>query len=58
MKVHEAEAEKQCVPSSARKGQGQAAAVQGAGPGGHKDLGFILATAATDGGRARFPAGT
>lgn len=46
------------VPSNSGRGHGQAAAVQGAGPAGHKDLGFIFATAATDGGQAQFPAGT
>lgn len=57
MEVGEAEAGSS-APSNSGRGQGQAAAVQGAVPGGHRDLGFLFATAATDGGRARCPAGT
>lgn len=53
----EAGAGKQAGPSNSGRGQGQAAAVQGAGLGGHKDLGVIFATAATDGGQTRFLAG-
>lgn len=53
MEVGEAEAGKQ-LPFQPR----ERAAVQGAGSGGHKDLGFISATAATDGGKASLLAGT
>jgi hypothetical protein len=35
-------------PLHSRRGQGQAGAVQGAGPCGHKDLGFLPAIAAAD----------
>lgn len=46
------------VPSHSGRGQGQAAAVQGAGLSGHTGLGFLFATAAADGGEASFLAGT
>lgn len=46
------------LPPNSGRGQGQAVAVQGAGPSGHRDLGLTFATAATDGGQVRLLAGS